>query len=165
MTKRAYIHKTLSPKVKEFQAASRSAHKLQVCHIVDKHRDILIDAMLCYFHTLSNPNDILLQTKGAASSIARFTLYTLLREYGHTLASISYSLNRSPATIIQGIENFEKTIIDNPDTLTYTNSYMQKHADIPKLALLHALKQLRLFNDELKEEIHGDQDSAQTESY
>lgn len=149
-TKRPYILRTTNPKVKEFQQLLKSKHTTHTLSIIEQHRDILIDAILCYFHTLSQPQDIMIQTRGSTSSLARYTLYLLLREYGYTLAAISYTLSRSPATIIQGIELFNKSVIDNPENPEYTNPYMKRKADIPKPALLRALKQLREFNEELK---------------
>lgn len=148
---RTYVHKTFSQEVRNYQTLLKEREKHLTLTIIDTHRDILIDAMLCYFHTLSKPSDILIQTKGATSSLARYVLYTLLREQGYTLAAIAYTLNRNPATIVQGIEHLQNFIIDNPNNPDYSNLHMQKNAEIPKPDLLRALTQLRTFNKEIHE--------------
>lgn len=151
-TLRTYSHKTFSPKVQAFQAQLRASQKEYSLTLAQQHKDILCDALLCYFHTLESANDILLQTHGATSSLARFTLYYLLRDFGHTLQAIACATNRSPTTVLQGIETLEKTIIDKPNDQTYSNSYMQRHAELPKSALLHAIRVLKNFNEELTKE-------------
>lgn len=136
-------------KLKEYRKALKSTQDRFTTNLAIQHRDLLIDAILYYFHTLKTPNDILLQTQKGTSSLARFVLYVLMREAGFTLATIAVALNRNPATVTLGILHFLNEIIDKPTNPEYTNAYMGKYAEIPKPALIEALIQLRTFNEEL----------------